>query len=107
MGDNPYTPEVVAGGRHAGVGQSTAAVAALIARARTPHLTQVAFADRTARIGAGVAPKGGADFKKKVEGEAEGDAPSSASMSRAEMVHEDKSSNLGSATDMKPSAKEA
>jgi diadenylate cyclase len=54
------------------------------------------------------APKGGESFKKKGEGvEGEGLEPSSASMSRAEMVHEDKSANLASATDMKPSAKEA
>lgn len=61
MGEAPYTPEVVAGGRHAGVGQSTQAVAALIAKARTAYLTQIAIAGGSAKVGAGVAPKGGAD----------------------------------------------
>ena len=51
---------------------------------------------------------GEAGFKKKVASEGDGIEPSSASMSRAEMMlAEDKSSNLASATDMKPSAKEA
>jgi hypothetical protein len=61
LGGGAYTPEVVAGGRVHGVGNSPAAVAGLIARAKTQALTSVVVAGKLAQIGAGVAPKGGAD----------------------------------------------
>jgi hypothetical protein len=61
LGDAPYTPEVVAGGRFAGVGNSPAKVDALIARARTKPLTNVQSAGGRVEIGAGVAPRVGAD----------------------------------------------
>jgi hypothetical protein len=61
LGGGAYTPEVVAGGRVHGVGNSPAAVAGLIARAKTQALTRVSVAGGQAQVGAGVAPKGGAD----------------------------------------------
>ena len=61
LGGGAYTPEVVAGGRVAGVGETPGAVASLIARARTQSLASVTLADGRAQVGAGVAPKGGAD----------------------------------------------
>lgn len=61
LGGGAYTPEVVAGGRVHGVGNSPGAVASLIARGRTQPLTTVSLAGSQAQVGAGVAPKGGAD----------------------------------------------
>jgi hypothetical protein len=61
LGGGAYTPEVVAGGRVHGVGNSPAAVAGLIAKAKTQALTNVSVTPATAQVGAGVAPKGGAD----------------------------------------------
>jgi hypothetical protein len=62
LGDgNPYTPEVVAGGRAAGVGASPAAVDRLIAQARTRPLTTVTASAGKVAVAAGVAPNRGAD----------------------------------------------
>jgi hypothetical protein len=62
LGDGaPYTPEVVAGGRFAGVGNTPARVEALIARARTRPLASVSLVERAVQVGPGVAPRGGAD----------------------------------------------
>src|SRR5436190_15210112 len=44
LGGGAYTPEVVAGGRVHGVGNSPGAVASLIAKARTQSLTSVTLA---------------------------------------------------------------
>ncbi len=53
-------------------------------------------------------PKGGESFKKKPEGEADVEAPSSASMTRGEVAEpQEKASNLPPPSEMKPSAKEA
>jgi hypothetical protein len=57
----PYTPEVVAGGRAAGVGNSPARIADLIARGRTAPTTTLAVRDRRISVAAGVAPRRGAD----------------------------------------------
>ncbi|MBW8816538.1 MAG: DUF1223 domain-containing protein [Caulobacterales bacterium] len=62
LGDgNPYTPEVVAGGRAAGVGNSPAAVDRLIGQARTQALTRVTADGAHITVAAGVAPRRGAD----------------------------------------------
>lgn len=57
----PYTPEVVAGGRAGGVGNTSRAVDGLIAKGRTAPLTTVALNDGQIAVGAGVAPRRGAD----------------------------------------------
>jgi hypothetical protein len=57
----PYTPEVVAGGRVGGVGNSPRAVEQLIAKGRAQALTAVTAGPGQVRVGAGVAPKRGAD----------------------------------------------
>ena len=61
MGHSPYTPEVVAGGRAGSVGNSKGRIEALIAKARGPAATSVAADLDSATVGAGVAPRGGAD----------------------------------------------
>jgi hypothetical protein len=62
LGDgNPFTPEVVAGGRAAGVGNSAAAVDRLIGQARTRALTTVTADGAKIAVAAGVAPNRGAD----------------------------------------------
>jgi hypothetical protein len=62
LGDgNPYTPEVVAGGRAAGVGNSPAAVERLIVQGRTRPLTSVSAEGGRIAVAAGVAPNRGAD----------------------------------------------
>lgn len=62
LGDGaPYTPEVVAGGRVAGVGNSTGRVADLIARGRAAPATRVAADAGRVTVAAGVAPRRGAD----------------------------------------------
>jgi hypothetical protein len=59
--DGPFTPEVVAGGRVDGVGNSTRAVDGLVARARTQPTATVAAAAGRITVSAGVAPRRGAD----------------------------------------------
>ena len=61
QGGAPYTPEVVAGGRVAGVGNTPRAVEQLIARGRTTPLTRVTVSSDRLLVAAGVAPKRGAD----------------------------------------------
>lgn len=62
LGDgNPFTPEVVAGGRAAGVGNSPAAVDRLIAAARTQPLTRVTTEGSRIAVAAGVVPNRGAE----------------------------------------------
>jgi len=62
LGDGaPYTPEVVAGGRAASVGNSQGRVEALIAQGRTTATTRVSAAGGTIAVAAGVAPRRGAD----------------------------------------------
>lgn len=60
-GGAPYTPEVVAGGRAAGVGNSPGAIEQLIARGRTAPLTSVTASQDRIAVAAGVAPKRGAE----------------------------------------------
>ena len=57
----PYTPEVVAGGRAGGVGNTARAVEDLIARGRATATTTVTAAAGKVSVGAGVAPRRGAD----------------------------------------------
>jgi hypothetical protein len=57
----PYTPQVVAAGRAAGVGNSPARVAALIAKGRTPPTTRLRPEAGRVVVAAGVAPRRGAD----------------------------------------------
>jgi hypothetical protein len=57
----PYTPEVVAGGRFGGVGNTPRAVDALIAKGRTAATATVTAADGKVSVSAGVAPRRGAD----------------------------------------------
>jgi hypothetical protein len=57
----PYTPEVVAGGRAGGVGNTPRAVDQLIARGRTTATAMVTAADGKVSVSAGVAPRRGAD----------------------------------------------
>ena len=57
----PYTPEVVAGGRAGGVGNSPRAVDQLIAQGRTQATTLVTVAPGKVSVAAGVAPRRGAD----------------------------------------------
>lgn len=57
----PYTPEVVAGGRVDGVGNSKARLDALIAKGRAPAAARVSVASDKAGVSAGVAPRRGAD----------------------------------------------
>jgi hypothetical protein len=62
LGDGaPYTPEVVAGGHYAAVGNTPAAVAALIGKARAQATTKVLAAPGKVTVGAGVVPRRGAD----------------------------------------------
>ncbi len=62
LGHDPYTPEVIAGGREDSVGNSRRIVDALIAAAaRAPAATRVTATPGEAWIAAGVAPRGGAD----------------------------------------------
>ncbi len=61
MGHAPYTPEVVAGGRTASVGNSRGRIEALIAKARAPAAAVVSADPASATVGPGVAPRGGAD----------------------------------------------
>jgi hypothetical protein len=61
LGGGAYTPEMVAGGRFHGVGNTAAKVESLIARGRAKPLTTVAASADAVRVGAGVAPRGGAD----------------------------------------------
>src|SRR5689334_19891043 len=62
LGDGaPYTPEVVAGGHYAGVGNSPAAVAGLIAKAKAVPTTMVTSAAGKVTVAAGIAPRRGAD----------------------------------------------
>jgi hypothetical protein len=58
---SPYTPEVVAGGRAGGVGNTPRAVDALIAKGRTTATTMVTAAPGKVSVAAGVAPRRGAD----------------------------------------------
>ena len=58
---SPYTPEVVAGGRAGGVGNSARAVDALIAKGRTTATTMVTATPGKVSVAAGVAPRRGAD----------------------------------------------
>lgn len=57
----PFTPEVVAGGRVDAVANTPARVDALIARGRARPTTTVTAADGKVSVGAGVAPRRGAD----------------------------------------------
>ncbi|MBL8554433.1 MAG: DUF1223 domain-containing protein [Phenylobacterium sp.] len=57
----PYTPEVVAGGRVGGVGNTARAVDQLIARGRTAATTTVSASGDRIVVGAGVAPRRGAE----------------------------------------------
>ena len=57
----PYTPEVVAGGRAGGVGNTPRAVDQLIAQGRTQATTLVTVAPGKVSVAAGVAPRRGAD----------------------------------------------
>ena len=57
----PYTPEVVAGGRVDGVGNSQGRVDALITKGRAPAATTVSANPDKVMIGAGVSPRRGAD----------------------------------------------
>ena len=61
LGGGNYTPEMVAGGRFHGVGNTSDKVQALIARGRTRPLTAVSAGAGEVRVAAGVAPRGGAD----------------------------------------------
>lgn len=57
----PYTPEVVAGGRTGGVGNTPRGVDALIAKGRTTPTTTITAAGGKVTVAAGVAPRKGAD----------------------------------------------
>ena len=57
----PFTPEVVAGGRAGGVGNTSRAVDQLIAQGRTRATTTVTAADGKVSVAAGIAPRRGAD----------------------------------------------
>ena len=57
----PYTPEVVAGGRAGGVGNTPRAVDQLIAQGRTQATTMVTAQAGKVSVAAGVAPRRGAD----------------------------------------------
>src|SRR5436190_3310100 len=57
----PYTPEVVAGGRTGGVGNTPRALDQLIAKGRSTATTTVSLADGKLTVAAGVAPRKGAD----------------------------------------------
>jgi hypothetical protein len=57
----PYTPEVVAGGRAGGVGNTARAVDGLIAQGRTQATTMISLAPGKVSVGPGVAPRKGAD----------------------------------------------
>ena len=57
----PYTPEVVAGGRAGGVGNTPRAVDQLIAQGRTRPTTTVTAVDGKISLAAGIAPRRGAD----------------------------------------------
>jgi hypothetical protein len=57
----PYTPEVVAGGRFGGVGNTPRAVEALITRGRTQPTATVTAAGGRVSVSAGVAPRRGAE----------------------------------------------
>jgi len=61
LGEGPYTPEVVAGGRAGGVGNSPRALEQLIAKGRASATTSVTAAGGKVTVAAGVAPKKGAD----------------------------------------------
>lgn len=61
LGEGPYTPEVVTGGRIGGVGNSPRALDQLIARGRAAPTTTVTAEGGKVTVGAGVAPKKGAD----------------------------------------------
>ena len=61
LGGGAYTPEVVAGGRSGGVGNSPAKVATLIAQGRTQATAAVTTAPGKVSVSAGVAPRRGAD----------------------------------------------
>ena len=61
FGHAPYTPEVIAGGRADSVGNSRSIVEGLIARARGPAATSILVDRDSAKVAAGVAPRGGAD----------------------------------------------
>jgi len=61
LGGGAYTPEVVAGGRSGGVGNSPAKVATLIAQGRTPATTMLTAGVGKVSVSAGVAPRKGAD----------------------------------------------
>jgi hypothetical protein len=61
LGDAPYTPEVVAGGRVASVGNSKARIEALIAKTRGPAAASIIATSGSATVTAGVAPRAGAD----------------------------------------------
>ena len=61
MGHQPYTPEVIAGGRADSVGNSRTVIEGLIARARGPAATSITADMDSADVAAGVAPRGGAD----------------------------------------------
>ena len=61
LGNAPYTPEVVAGGRADSVGNSKARIEALIAKTRGPAAASITTTPASATVAAGVAPRGGAD----------------------------------------------
>ncbi len=56
-----YTPEIVAGGRTGGVGNSDGRLAALIAKGRAQAATTVETSNQKITVAAGVAPRRGAD----------------------------------------------
>ena len=57
----PYTPEVVAGGRAGGVGNTARALDGLIAQGRTSATTMISVVPGKVSVAAGVAPRRGAD----------------------------------------------
>ena len=61
LGGGTYTPEVVAGGRVASVGNSQGRVNDLIARGRTRPTATISAQDGKITVSAGVAPRRGAD----------------------------------------------
>jgi hypothetical protein len=61
QGHAPYTPEVVAGGRVDGVGNTQQAVAGMVARARTRPTATLTASGGKVSVSAGVAPRRGAD----------------------------------------------
>jgi hypothetical protein len=58
---SPFTPQVVAGGRHDSVGNSKARLDALIEASRAPPAAQIKLGANVVQLSAGAAPRGGAD----------------------------------------------